>query len=837
MSKPVHRMFWSTTTAVAVLTATMALPSYSHREGTYPVAVSTSPSSPGAPVNEALTHVPANGLVHSHNDPRTKNLISRAGDEGAATQDPTTPEQAAANRSYVERSRRATDPTLTTVPLREPRRAVPEDRYAMAEGCYRLAGRPLFFQATGLGRYLLYTADRGFVAPEGLASQPSATTDWITTMADGRFRFRLSDGRWLRKSGAGLTTGSTPTGFALHATTGCRRYPEVQVNVSGLPRAGITPYQEVRGYVDPHVHGMAFEFLGGDVHCGRPWHRYGAPYALVDCPDHTLTGGSGAVLEAILSGRPTHDPVGWPTFKDWPAPESLTHEGVYYKWLERAWRGGLRIYSNLLVENDQLCKLYPIKHNSCDDMDSLRLQAEDMRTMERHIDAQYGGPGKGWYRIVTNPFQARRVINEGKLAVIMGIETSVPFGCSMKLDVPECDAAKIDAGLDEMYGLGVRQMELVNKFDNALSGVAGDEGAVGAAVNAANLLETGSFWDMRHCDPADGESHDKDQLAAPEISAEQQDALFGAVGQLFDGTHVALPLYGRPDHCNARGLTPLGVHLINSMVERHVIFDPDHMSVKARKASLAVMEHRHYSGVISSHSWSTPDAYPRIYKLGGFVAPYAGDSTGFFDKWRRHLTWADKRFYFGFGYGADMNGLGAQGNPRGADVSNPVTYPFSGLGGVTIGKQHSGQRVYEINVDGVAHYGLYPDWIEDLRKIGGPTQGADIVEDLSRGAEALPADVGASRGHQGRSVPQPGTAQVRRRLHSRGTPGDDHPAGPGGRGPAVHPPGQPVRLLRPDEHDGAGPDPGRVRPDRSGRGCSQNGVNRTPPAPGAVTAK
>ena len=48
--------------------------------------------------------------------------------------------------------------------------------------------------------------------------------------------------------------------------------------------------------------------------------------------------------------------------------------------------------------------------------------------------------------------------------------------------------------------------------------------------------------------------------------------------------------------------------------------------------------------------------------------PYAGDSTGFVDKWREHLTWADPRYYFGFGYGADINGLGAQGDPRGTDV-------------------------------------------------------------------------------------------------------------------------------------------------------------------------
>ena len=151
-----------------------------------------------------------------------------------------------------------------------------------------------------------------------------------------------------------------------------------------------------------------------------------------------------------------------------------------------------------------------------------------------------------------------------------------------------------------------------------------------------------------------------------------------------------------------------------------MIFDPDHMSVKARKAALDLTEQLGYPGVISSHSWSTPDAYPRIYKAGGVITPYAGDS----DRLRRRSgsstsTWADPRYYFGFGFGADINGLGAQGGPRGADAPNKVTYPFTGLGGVTIDQQVSGQRTYDINVDGVAHYGLYPDWIEDLRKQGG----------------------------------------------------------------------------------------------------------------------
>ncbi|MDN5895245.1 MAG: hypothetical protein L0H93_14630 [Nocardioides sp.] len=681
----------------------------------------------------------ADGHWHTH-DPARKNDLTQASTVSAETKDPTSADQARANASYVARSRSSADPRLRPVSMRTPRKVIPESRYAVAGGCYSLAGTPVLFEPTDLGTNLIYASDRTFLAGTrngaDWAADPSVEAEWITRKQGNDFTFRLADGRWLAHDGDTFSTSTEPTGFPLRRATGCSTYPEAQVNVTGKPTGGVTGFQEVRGYIDAHVHGMAFEFLGGGVHCGKPWDKYGAPYALVDCPDHRLTGGKGALLESVLSGKAAHDPAGWPKLTDWPAPKSLTHEGTYYKWIERAWRGGQRMFVNLLVENGKLCQIYPIKHNSCDGMESAKLQAKDMRAMERYIDAQSGGPGKGWYRIVTNPYQARRVINQGKLAVVMGIEVSIPFGCTMKLDRPQCDRAAIKRQLDDLHRMGVRQMEIVNKFDNALSGVAGDEGAVGAVVNVANFLETGSFWKMKHCEPADGESADKSQIALPNLGGDQQDALFAAVAQVGGIGLPALPLYGRPLHCNQRGLTDLGHFTIGQLMKKKMLVDPDHMSVKGRQAALTQLEQANYSGVVSSHSWSTPDAYPRIYKLGGFVAPMAGDSTGFLKKWQRHLGWADKRFFFGFGYGADINGLAEQGTPRAADAKDKVTYPITGLGGVRIDRQRSGERVYDVNVDGVSHYGLYPDWVEDLRKLGGKEDGAAIVEDLSRGSEA-----------------------------------------------------------------------------------------------------
>ena len=713
------------------------------------------------------THVHV-GLIgfHNHNDPRTKNSVSRAAPiTDQETADPTTAAQAARSTSDAAAQRSQVDPPLTSVPVTTATHATtPTDRYNMFNACYGvqstrtghwLAGSaspsftgatfagaaPFFFKPTTLGRYLLYTRAGTFLDASGssasYAADPSATGNWVaTTTRQHTFRLSVPGHGYLTDAGPGATLTPTGSTFVLRMRGGCRDFPEVGTNVAGRPFSGVSPEQEVRGFVDAHTHGMAFEFLGGDVHCGRPWSPYGVTVALRDCPDHTATNGKGALMEDFLSGKTGHDPVGWPTFKDWPAPDSLTHEGTYYKWIERAWRAGQRILVNLLVENNKLCQIYPLKRNSCDDMDSIRLQARDMRALERYVDAQNGGPGKGWYRIVTTPDQARKVINAGKLAVVMGIETSIPFGCTQKLGIPACSAASIDRQLTEVRKMGVSQMELVNKFDNALSGVAGDSGATGYLVNSANTLETGSPWRMQTCNPNDPEIHDKDQSNSIPVgsgSIPAQDALFGAVAK-FSGVQLpAVPVYPAPHHCNELGLTALGAHTIRGLAARHMLFDPDHMSVKGRKSALDLVEKMNYPGVLSSHSWSTPDAYPRIYADKGFITPYAGDSTGFVAKWRRHLTWENPRTYWGFGFGADINGLGAQGDPRpNAATNHPVTYPFTTLGGVKVFRQVSGQRVYDINRDGVAHYGLYPDWIQDLKMLAGNA----IVKDMSRGPEA-----------------------------------------------------------------------------------------------------
>jgi len=89
--------------------------------------------------------------------------------------------------------------------------------------------------------------------------------------------------------------------------------------------------------------------------------------------------------------------------------------------------------------------------------------------------------------------------------------------------------------------------------------------------------------------------------------------------------------------------------------------------------------------------------------------------------------------FFGLGFGSDINGLHAQPRPRSDAADNPVRYPFRSFdGGSVIDRQRSDTRTYDINTDGVDHYGLYADWVEDLRLVAGQ----QIVDDLASGAEA-----------------------------------------------------------------------------------------------------
>ena len=67
-------------------------------------------------------------------------------------------------------------------------------------------------------------------------------------------------------------------------------------------------------------------------------------------------------------------------------------------------------------------------------------------------------------------------------------------------------------------------------------------------------------------------------------------------------------------------------------------------------------------------------------------------------------------------------------------MKRPLRYPFTSPidPSVTLDRQRTGLRTWDLNTEGVANYGLVPDWLADMRTVAG--QG--LVDDMARGAEA-----------------------------------------------------------------------------------------------------
>jgi hypothetical protein len=291
-------------------------------------------------------------------------------------------------------------------------------------------------------------------------------------------------------------------------------------------------------------------------------------------------------------------------------------------------------------------------------------------------------------------------------------------------------------------------MELVNKFDNALTGVAGDPGETGVIVNHGNVIETGRYWQMEPCDEHD-HSHDHGH-GNEHVSDRQQinlhddggtpdevtgrDSLAGAILEV-TGTSGAAPAVPR----RAPLQRPGPDRPRRARAAQHHGQGDDLRPRPHERPGTARGDGRHRGGGLLRR-----DLQPQLGRQDRLPArlpgrrrghPYGRQLHRVRQRLGEHRGWADERFTFGFGFGSDINGFASQGAPRNPDTDAgevAVTYPFTGFGGVEIDRQVSGERTFDINTDGVAHYGLYPDWVEDLRVLAGD----EIIEDLERGPEA-----------------------------------------------------------------------------------------------------
>ena len=396
-----------------------------------------------------------------------------------------------------------------------------------ADGGYRAsaggagAAEPFRMQATALGRYLLYGAKQDFMAvgkpPPVSVPAPApgtplpvpglpvaalrrrrrpraerARAERGRQLARGRRRRRVrrrapaAGGQVLAVDGAGtlVLRDAAPRGpprFAFVSRGGCPEYPESEVDVSGDAYEGSSPVGRGRAAWStrtstgwPSSSSAAAPLRparGTRTAWPRRWStaRTTSPAAPVRRLENVLSTATRRAATTPSAGRRSR------TGRDVADPRAELLQVGRARAARRA-----AVLVNLLVDNAVLCEIYPLKQNWCDEMDAVRLQARRTRELEDYIDAQNGGPGKGWFRIVDRPVRGPARDQRGQARGRPGDRGLPAVRLRPRHGAPSATAQQIDRRLDEVCDLGVRDLELVNKFDNALSGVAGDPAPPGS---------------------------------------------------------------------------------------------------------------------------------------------------------------------------------------------------------------------------------------------------------------------------------------------------------------------------------------------------------------------
>jgi microsomal dipeptidase-like Zn-dependent dipeptidase len=230
-----------------------------------------------------------------------------------------------------------------------------------------------------------------------------------------------------------------------------------------------------------------------------------------------------------------------------------------------------------------------------------------------------------------------------------------------------------------------------------------------------------------------------------------------------------------PGHRNTKGLTPLGSVALAEMMRLGMMIDIDHMSEKSVADALEVAGevpggyplnsgHNDFRAMGGNTENQRSDAQlERIAELGGMVGvgwgytPSQQSSPSFEEVMNgrggaRFVTGAvantcagtSRHFAQSYLYaveklgsaalGTDINGLVSPPGPRFGELAryrgnyclepqrDPVHYEGGRESVVPVNRQltrcRSGEKTWDINTEGVAHYGLLPDFLQDLDNVG-----------------------------------------------------------------------------------------------------------------------
>lgn len=499
-------------------------------------------------------------------------------------------------------------------------------------------------------------------------------------------------------------------------------------------------FGEAPGFADLHVHQAAELGTAGLAYWGS--HRGTARDALGSCKKlnasevlRAMTGKESDGLHYLpidmknkTLGNFRHGD-GHPSYDSWPHFTDIAHQQVHTDWLKQAHQRGLNLVVVSAVNNEPSCRLlrllYPQKNAtwSCEDMDNVKRQVEAFVDFDEKND---------WYEIAVHPWHARKIIHEKKLAVVISMEASNPF--------PKAEGDFVKQ-LDDLYAMGVRSMQPVHETDSRFAGAAPHR-------DAFEIMQAVKF---------------PDKLAEEIISGR-----IGSFNRSCGGK-------------NCLGMAADGARLVDAMAQRHMLIDGAHMSEKAVQDYYDYLTQK-YPGhpMYNSHArfksmldlddkgileeFVVTDPQIELYKkLGGMIgirtgfehicsapdkpgqppnckyaAPGANDPKpkvanscpGSSRSIAQMIDYA-KQKGVSVAFGSDLNGNTYQVSPR---FGLEQCYANRVLNKGYVSDQGSRPTGVseEFNEHGLAHMGLLPDLLADLRALKTPG-----VEALENSAEAF----------------------------------------------------------------------------------------------------
>jgi microsomal dipeptidase-like Zn-dependent dipeptidase len=421
---------------------------------------------------------------------------------------------------------------------------------------------------------------------------------------------------------------------------------------------------------------------------------------------------------------------GWPGFPSWPAWHSRLHQQMRVDMLQRAWQGGLRLIVALAVNSHTLARIAETR-GPYDDRSAGDAQIAAIKAL---------AGGQSFMEVAYSPADVRRIVGDGRLAVVIGVELDCIGNFYLARDTDHASAPfqptpsddDIRTEINRLYAAGVRYFFPIHLIDNLFGGTALYE----MLFDTASRYQFGSFY---AAEPAPATSKIDWTLDQPKT--------FDLGPQILSLTHLGFDPEGYPPppptstgHRNSRGLQPQGQVALDALMKLGALIDIDHMGEKTVFDTLAHTRAARYPLFAGHNGIRTPPhgnerahlitVANEILTRGGM---YGAGIKGGLDSVQQTMTLIRQSTASGgIAFGSDCSGLEQLPGPQ----DGPVTYRDApGAPPDALLRCQLGVRFEDINTTGFSHVGMYPDFLESAVSSGKLTDGQ--VTDLLNGPEAV----------------------------------------------------------------------------------------------------